>query len=147
VFAQSIEAVGGKAVALLADLTQEPEAERAIACRRSVPSLDILVANPHLLLQRGRIVDCSLMVWQQASAKEVGPFGIRVNSGAPRLMATQFHDRFSIAGGRPAAVAHMLLGRERQPEDVVGAALFLVSPHAAFITGETIEVNGEKGLV
>lgn len=202
----AIEAAGGQAVALRGDLTQEAEAERAV--RTAVErfgALDILVANSGGLLQRSRVVDCSLDLWQQALAinltstflccraalrymepagrgciitvsslaahdgggqgashyatakagvqtftkalaKEVGPLGIRVNSIAPGLIATQFHDRFSTADGRKATVARTPLGREGQPEDVAGAALFLASPGAAFITGETIEVNGGQGV-
>jgi 3-oxoacyl-[acyl-carrier protein] reductase len=202
----AIEAAGSKAVALRANLTQEAEAERVIATAiDQFGALDILVANSGGLLQRSRVADCSLDLWQQALAvnltstflccraalrymepagrgciitisslaahdgggkgashyaaakggvltftkalaKEVGPLGIRVNSIAPGLIATQFHDRFSTAAGRQAAVARTPLGREGMPEDIAGAALFLASPAASFITGETIEVNGGQGL-
>ena len=87
-----------------------------------------------------------VLTFTKALAKEVGPLGIRVNGIAPGLIATQFHDRFSTPEGRQAVVARTPLGREGRPEDVAGAALFLASPHAAFITGETIEVNGGQGM-
>lgn len=79
-------------------------------------------------------------------AKEVGPLGIRVNSIAPGLIATQFHDRFSTPEGRLATVGRTPLRREGLPEDVAGVALFLASPWAAFITGEAIEVNGGQAV-
>jgi hypothetical protein len=50
----------------------------------------MLVANSGGL-QRCRVVDCSLMLWQLALAKEVGLLGIRFNSFAPGLIATQFY--------------------------------------------------------
>jgi 3-oxoacyl-[acyl-carrier protein] reductase len=72
--------------------------------------------------------------------------GIRVNGIAPGLIATRFHDTFSTPEGRQATVNRTPLHREGQPEDVAGIALFLASPHASFIAGETIEVNGGQGV-
>jgi NAD(P)-dependent dehydrogenase (short-subunit alcohol dehydrogenase family) len=54
-------------------------------------TLDILVANSGGLLERSRVTERSLMLWQQALAKEMGPQGIRVNSAAPGRIATQCH--------------------------------------------------------
>jgi NAD(P)-dependent dehydrogenase (short-subunit alcohol dehydrogenase family) len=48
--------------------------------------------------------------------------------------------------GRQATVNRTPLHREGQPEDVAGIALFLASPHASFIAGEMIEVNGGQGI-
>lgn len=47
---------------------------------------------------------------------------------------------------RQSAVAQTPLRREGPPADVAGAVLFLASPHASFLTGETIEVNGGQGM-
>lgn len=87
-----------------------------------------------------------ILSFTRGLAKEVGPLGIRVNSIAPGLIATQFHDRFNTPEGRQATVGRTPLRREGLPEDVAGVALFLASPWAAFITGETIEVNGGQGV-
>jgi 3-oxoacyl-[acyl-carrier protein] reductase len=87
-----------------------------------------------------------VLTFTKALAKEVGPLGIRVNSVAPGLIGTQFHDRFSTAEGRQAAVNRTPLGREGTPDDVAGAVVFLASPAAGFITGEAIEVNGGQGV-
>jgi 3-oxoacyl-[acyl-carrier protein] reductase len=43
---------------------------------------------------------------------------------------------------RGALQAQIPLGRLGAPEDIAGAALFLASPQAAYITGETLHVNG-----
>jgi 3-oxoacyl-[acyl-carrier protein] reductase len=88
----------------------------------------------------------ALLTYTRALAKEVGPLGIRVNGIAPGLIATRFHDTFTPAEGRKATVERTPLHREGTPEDVAGAALFLASPAASFLTGETIEVNGGLGL-
>lgn len=87
-----------------------------------------------------------VLTFTKALAKEVAPHGIRVNGVAPGLIATQFHDRFSTPEGRKAVVGRTPLGREGRPEDVAGAVLFLASPAASFLAGETIEVNGGQGL-
>ena len=87
-----------------------------------------------------------VLTFTKALAKEVAPNNIRVNSIAPGLIATKFHDRFSTPEGRAMTVARTPLGREGTAQDVAGAALFLASPLAGFITGETIEVNGGQGL-
>jgi 3-oxoacyl-[acyl-carrier protein] reductase len=87
-----------------------------------------------------------VLTFTRALAKELGPVGIRVNGIAPGLIATQFHDRLTTNEARQATVKRTPLGREGLPEDVAGAALFLSSPYAAFITGEIIEVNGGQGM-
>jgi 3-oxoacyl-[acyl-carrier protein] reductase len=87
-----------------------------------------------------------VLAYTRALAKELGPQGIRVNGIAPGLIATGFHDRFSTPEGRQVTVARTPLRREGVPEDVAGAALFLASPFATFLAGETIEVNGGQGL-
>ncbi len=99
------------------------------------------VGSAHYATAKGGV-----QTFTRALAKEVGPDGIRVNSVAPGLIGTQFHDRFSTPEGRAATVARTPLRREGTPDDVAGAVLYLASPHASFITGETIEVNGGQGV-
>lgn len=87
-----------------------------------------------------------VLTFTRALAKEAGLIGVRVNSVAPGLINTQFHDRFSTPEGRQATVARTPLRREGSPRDVAGTVLFLASAQASFITGETIEVNGGQGM-
>lgn len=72
--------------------------------------------------------------------------GIRVNGIAPGLVATKLT---TVTTERPerlaAAVQRIPLGRLGTPADMAGAALFLASPLAAYIVGQTIVVDG--GLV
>jgi 3-oxoacyl-[acyl-carrier protein] reductase len=88
----------------------------------------------------------AMITYTRGLAKEVGPLGIRVNGIAPGLIATRFHDNFNTPEGRSNVVAATPLRREGTAEDVAGAALFLASDQAAFLAGETIEVNGGAGL-
>jgi 3-oxoacyl-[acyl-carrier protein] reductase len=87
-----------------------------------------------------------LLTFTKALAREVGPQGIRVNGVAPGLIATRFHDTHSSAELRKSTVEQTPLRREGMPADVAGAVLYLSSDRAAFLAGETIEVNGGLGL-
>lgn len=88
----------------------------------------------------------AIVTYTRALAKEVGPDGIRVNSVAPGLIATRFHDQFNTPEGRKAAVSATPLGREGRAEDVAELVLFLASDKASFITGEIVQINGGAGL-
>jgi 3-oxoacyl-[acyl-carrier protein] reductase len=65
-----------------------------------------------------------------------------VNAVSPGLIGTTFHDTFSKPEGRAATVARTQAGREGRAEDVANAVLFLASDASAYITGESIEING-----
>ncbi len=74
-------------------------------------------------------------------AKELGP-AIRVNALAPGVILTDFHQRHSTEEGLKNFAAAAILKRVGYPEEIAGAAVFLCSPAASFVTGENIEVNG-----
>lgn len=75
-------------------------------------------------------------------AKELAPRGIRVNGIAPGTIVTPFHERFTEPEALEAIRASLPLQRLGSVEDCANAVLYLVSPLSAFVTGETIEVNG-----
>jgi 3-oxoacyl-[acyl-carrier protein] reductase len=76
-------------------------------------------------------------------AKELIPFGIRVNAVAPGVITTPFHDRYSTQAQLQAQLATIPQGRLGTAEDCVGAYLFLASERLApYIIGQVIEVNG-----
>ena len=76
-------------------------------------------------------------------AKELIPFGIRVNAVAPGVIATPFHERYSTDAQMTAMVATIPQGRAGVAEDCVGAFLFLASAAlSGYIIGQVIEVNG-----
>lgn len=71
------------------------------------------------------------------------PDGIRVNALAPGFIVTEQSARSRTDPVHVAAVAARTpLGRWGLPEDVAGAALFLASPAAAFVTGACLAVDG-----
>ncbi|MEO2205287.1 glucose 1-dehydrogenase [Paenibacillus pabuli] len=76
-------------------------------------------------------------------AKELAAAGVTVNALSPGFIGqTAFHATFTSEGGRSSAISSIPLGREGNPDDVAGAALYLCSDLGSFITGETIEING-----
>ncbi|WP_372571599.1 SDR family NAD(P)-dependent oxidoreductase [Ruegeria jejuensis] len=74
--------------------------------------------------------------------------GIRVNAIAPGFIVTEQSARARENPDFTAAVeARTPLGRWGQPNDIVGAALFLASDAAAFLTGACIPVDGGYSVV
>jgi 3-oxoacyl-[acyl-carrier protein] reductase len=64
-----------------------------------------------------------------------------VNAVAPGFIDTDM-TRALNDEQRQALLGQIPLGRLGAPEDVAAAVLFLASPQAAYITGETLHVNG-----
>lgn len=80
-------------------------------------------------------------------ATEWGKHGITVNAVAPtvfrsKLTAWIFADDEAGAEARARNVARIPLGRLGEPEDLVGIALYLLSPASDFCTGQVIYVDG-----
>jgi len=76
-------------------------------------------------------------------AKELAPFGVRVNCVSPGLIGdTSFHGRFTPKDAFDGIARTVPLGRAGTPEEVASVVAFLASPDSAYLTGETIEING-----
>jgi 3-oxoacyl-[acyl-carrier protein] reductase len=77
-------------------------------------------------------------------AKELGPRKIRVNAISPGVVETEGTHAAGITESdfRREKEAETPLGRLGQPQDIAPAAVFLASPDAGFITGETLYVTG-----
>ena len=74
-------------------------------------------------------------------AQEIGSRGITVNAVAPGFIETDMTRELSDSQ-RQAMVERTALGRIGTVEDVAGVVAFLVGDAAAYITGETVHVNG-----
>jgi len=85
----------------------------------------------------------ALSALTQLFANELGPFGVRVNAIAPGLVRTEFSralwEREDILKER---VEKIPLRRIAEPEDIVGAAVFLASDASSYITGHILVVDG-----
>jgi 3-oxoacyl-[acyl-carrier protein] reductase len=92
--------------------------------------------NPHLF----SAVKGGVLAFSKSLARSLAP-GVRVNVLCPGWIETSFGEQAdpdfhrAVADGTP-------LGRWGRPQDVAGAALYLASPEAAFVTGHAINVNG-----
>jgi len=82
-----------------------------------------------------------LLGFTKSLAREVASRGITVNAVAPGFVDTDMTRALS-AAQRSTLQAQIPLGRLGAPEDIAAAVLFLASPQAAYITGETLHVNG-----
>lgn len=83
----------------------------------------------------------------RALAREMGPYGIRVNAVAPGATSTEANQSISSAGFQQARAQDRCLGRVQVPEDVAGAVVFLASSLSDFITGQTLLVDGGQNFL
>ena len=135
--------------------------------------LDFFVKSPYLLARRclpgmkarkhGRLINITSEVfhlgvapfsayvaakggqtgWSRSMCHELAPFGITVNMIAPGWIPVERHVNDPQAD-KDAYLATIPMGRWGRPEDVGWAAVYLASDEAAFVTGQTIAVNGGR---
>ena len=82
-----------------------------------------------------------LVGFTKSLAREIGARGITVNAVAPGFIDTDMTRALPDAQ-REALLTGIPLNRLGQPEEIAAAVAFLASPGAAYITGETLHVNG-----
>jgi 3-oxoacyl-[acyl-carrier protein] reductase len=83
----------------------------------------------------------AVLGFTQAAAKELAPKGIRVNAIAPGFIDTDMTRGMS-QDWFDKRLAGIRMGRIGKPEDIANCALFLASPLSAYVTGQTIGVDG-----
>ena len=135
--------------------------------------LDFFVKSPYLLARRalpgmkarghGRLINITSEVfllgvapfsayvaakggqtgWSRSMCHELAPCGITVNMIAPGWIPVERH-KDDPQADKDAYLATIPMGRWGKPEDVCLAAAYLASDEAAFVTGQTIAVNGGK---
>jgi 3-oxoacyl-[acyl-carrier protein] reductase len=88
----------------------------------------------------------AILTYNRGLAKELAPHHIRVNCVAPGLIDTRFHDINTPPDMRAAVRGRIPLGREGTPTDVAGAVIYLTSELGAYLTGETIIINGGQSM-
>jgi NAD(P)-dependent dehydrogenase (short-subunit alcohol dehydrogenase family) len=93
----------------------------------------------HYVTSKGAIVALT-----RALARELGRDDVLVNCVAPGFTMSEGvreHPEV-IEALRDVSVSARTLQRDQEPEDVVGAVVFLCGPGAAFVTGQTIVIDG-----
>lgn len=142
------------------------EIDRVLAVNVRAVLLVCQAALPHLKTSRGRIVNIgsgsilagaigyphyvaakgAVFALTRALARELGPDGIRVNTLAPGLLATDdvlaTHSTAAVETARSARA----LGRDEMPGDVAGSLVYLLSSDSDFVTGQMLVVNGGAQL-
>jgi len=133
--------------------------------------LDFFVKSPYLLTRRGlahmkrqrwgRIINITSEVfhrsvspfsayvaakgaqigWSRSMASELAPFGITVNMVAPGWIPVERHEK-DPQSEKDGYLSMIPMRRWGVPQDVAQAVLYFASDEAAFITGQTILVNG-----
>jgi 3-oxoacyl-[acyl-carrier protein] reductase len=77
----------------------------------------------------------------KVAARELARRRITVNAVAPGVVLTEMGQSIPEAA-RSAMLAAIPLGRFAEPDEIAAAVLFLASPMAAYVTGQTLHVNG-----
>ena len=127
----------------------------------SIFKLSKAVVRPMMKARKGRIINIASVVgltgnpgqtnysaakagilgFSKSLAREIGSRGITVNTVAPGFIDTDM-TRELPQEQREALIAQIPLNKLGDPQDIANAVAFLASPEAAYITGETINVNG-----
>ena len=82
-----------------------------------------------------------IIAFSKSLAKEIGSRGVTVNVVAPGFIDTDM-TRALPEGTREGLLGQIALARLGEPSDIARAVAFLAGPSAAYITGETLHVNG-----
>ncbi|MCI1709392.1 MAG: 3-oxoacyl-ACP reductase FabG [Chiayiivirga sp.] len=82
-----------------------------------------------------------IIAFSKSLAREIGSRGVTVNVVAPGFIDTDM-TRGLPQDSKNAMLGQIALGRFGDPLDIARAVAFLASPAAAYITGETLHVNG-----
>lgn len=128
-------------------------------------------AAPHLTASRGSVVNVSSVNGLRAfagvlaynvskaaldhltrcAALEMAPSGVRVNAVNPGVTVTNLHRRSGMAEDQYGAFLERSktthpLGRPGDPAEIASLIVYLASPQAAWMTGETIPIDGGRHL-
>lgn len=84
-----------------------------------------------------------LSTFSRSLAKELAKEGIRINVVSPGVIATDMQERVTSSTQLAATTTQIPMGRIGDPDDCVGAFLYLCSERlSGYVTGQVVEVNG-----
>ncbi len=107
----------------------------------NVASATVMSGSPlfaHYVASKGGVIALT-----RALARELGADGVRVNALAPGFTLTDASLGL-FDGAETYGVDRGAIRRAIEPDDIVGAAVFLASPSAAMITGQTLVIDGGR---
>jgi dehydrogenase/reductase SDR family member 4 len=126
-------------------LTSQRAARSMIAAGRgaivNVASIAGLRASPGLGAYS--VSKAAVLMLTRVMARELGPSGVRVNAIAPAVVETRFSE---MLWKTPEILQRYVeatpLGRTAQPDEMVGAVVYLCSDAASYVTGQTLVLDG-----
>jgi NAD(P)-dependent dehydrogenase (short-subunit alcohol dehydrogenase family) len=153
------------------DQTSDATWEQMLAVNLTAPFRLMRAASPHLAARQGAVVNVSSVnglrsfpgvlaycvskagvdQLTRCAALEMAPLGVRVNAVNPGVTVTNLHRRSGMEAPQYAAFLERSktthpLGRAGQPDEVAALIVFLASGRAAWMTGETIPIDGGRHL-
>lgn len=128
-----------KGAFLLSQLAARTMREHGGGCIINISSVAGLRPSPISIYS---VTKAALLMLTQVMAKEWGQYNIRVNAIAPGNTKTRFSEVLLQGQQGEEARKKIALGRFGLPEDIAGAALYLASDIATYVTGETLVVDG-----
>jgi 3-oxoacyl-[acyl-carrier protein] reductase len=96
-----------------------------------------LETRAHYVATKGAVIGFSRVI-----SRELGKHWIRVNCIAPGSTLSEENPTPEVIAMRNESVARRALARLQTPEDIVGTAVFLLSDDSAYMTGQTLVVEG-----
>ena len=131
---QALDTLRHTTLAFHDDLVRAPAGRVAIVSARAA-------AKPSADSANYAAAKAGILGFTKATAKEVAARGITVNAVAPGFIAT---DMTAVLSEKIVEnlKANIPMGRLGDPADIAKAVAFLVSDDAAYITGQTLHVNG-----
>ncbi len=118
--------------------------ERARGKIVNVSSMTVPTAPPgfaHYISSKAAIVGLT-----RALARELGPYGINVNTLTPDYIAFDRDYDNRQPDMAPVLASQRAFPREQQPQDMVGTLLYLIGPGSDFVTGQNVWVNGGRAF-
>lgn len=153
------------------ETTTDESWERMMAVNATAPFRLMHAAVPHLIERQGCVVNVSsvnglrsfagvlaycvsksaLDQLTRCAALELAPKGVRVNAVNPGVTVTNLHRRAGMGEDQYRAFLERSkethpIGRPGQADEIADLILFLCSPRAAWITGDTISIDGGRHL-
>jgi NAD(P)-dependent dehydrogenase (short-subunit alcohol dehydrogenase family) len=153
------------------ETTTDESWERMLTVNTTAPFRLMHAAVPQLIERKGCVVNVSsvnglrsfagvlaycvsksaLDQLTRCAALELAPKGVRVNAVNPGVTVTNLHRRAGMGEDQYGAFLERSkethpLGRPGQADEIADLILFLASPRAAWITGETVSIDGGRHL-
>ncbi len=110
----------------------------------NIASATVFSGSPlwmHYVASKGGVIGMTRVM-----ARELGDFRITANAIAPGFTLTEA-SRAAIEDAETYGVARGAIKRASEPQDIVGACLWLASPLSDFVTGQTIVVDGGRQFI